>query len=131
MSFAEAGKQIIEGTLAGLYEAGTAIMAESQPLVPVETATLKRSGHVEEPVLEGDSAFVTIGYGYGTEYETKAQGDGDEEVGPGYAIYVHEILENKHATPTQAKFLETPARAYEPELGPTIKRNVKARLESP
>jgi hypothetical protein len=128
VSFAEAGKQIIEGTAAGLYESATIIMAESQPLVPVLTGTLKRSGHVEEPVIEGDTASVTLGYAYGVEYESTAQGD--EETGPGYAIYVHEILENKHKPPTSAKFLEIPARAFEPELGPTIERNVRARLHS-
>jgi hypothetical protein len=33
-----------------------------------------------------------------------------------YSIYVHEDLEARHAPPTQAKFLEGPARRLAPEL---------------
>lgn len=124
MSFADAGRKIIEGTIAGLYEGGTVVMAESDAIVPVEFGTLKRSGVVEEPVLEGDSASVTVGYGYGTEVGP------DGETAAGYAIYVHEIARYKHAPPTTFKYLERPAAAFAPELGPTIERNVKAKLNS-
>lgn len=130
MSFADAGRKIEEGVAAGLYTAGTTLMAMSQVLVPVETGTLKRSGRVEEPVVEADSVSVTVGYGYGEAYPAKAQGDGDEMVGPRYAIYVHEILRNKHKPPTQAKFLETPAVAIAPALGEFIQEGVRARLHS-
>ena len=52
MSFQDAGRKIIEGATAGLYQAGTAVMAASQEVVPVEFGTLKRSGIVEEPVVD-------------------------------------------------------------------------------
>lgn len=129
MSFSTEAERIIEGVKAGLYEGGTMIMAASQRLVPVETGVLKGSGRVEEPIVNADSIEVTVGYGYGTEYEARASGAGDDEVetGPGYGIYVHEILENRHNPPTGAKFLEIPARAFEPELAPTIEAAIRAR----
>lgn len=129
MSFAEAGKKIEEGVASGLYTAGSTLMAMSQQIVPVETGTLKRSGRVDEPVVDADSVSVTVGYGYGSQYAAKAQGDGDELTGPGYGVYVHEILTNKHKPPTQAKFLETPAAAIAPALGEFIQEGVRARLE--
>lgn len=131
MSFSAEAERIVEGVKAGLYEGGTMIMAASQRLVPVETGVLKGSGRVEEPIVNVDSIEVTVGYGYGTEYAAKAEGDGDDEdeveTGPGYGIYVHEILENRHNPPTGAKFLELPARAFEPELVPTIEAAIRAR----
>lgn len=136
MSFSEAGRKVIEGASAGLYEAGTIIMASSQVLVPVDTGTLKRSGRVEEPVLsdDGDSIEVVVGYGYGEAYQAKAQGDGDEDVGPGYGVYVHERVVTasghvvRHDPPTQAKYLSVPAKAVEPEFEGIIEANVKMRL---
>lgn len=122
MSFTAAGEEIIAGTLAGLYEAGTKIMAESQILVPVETGTLKRSGTVEEPVIDGDSATVTLGYGYGEQINPNSG-----EPATGYAVFVHENLEARHSPPTQAKFLEQPAAAFAGELAPTIEAAIKAR----
>lgn len=119
MSFAAAGRAIINGAAAGLYKAGTEIIAESDAVVPVEFGTLKRSARVEEPVVEGDSMTVTIGYGFGTETGP------DGEMASGYAIYVHEIARNKHAPPTMYKFLEIPARAFEPELGAVVTDEIK------
>lgn len=129
MSFVDAGAKVIEGAAAGLYQAGTVVMATSQQLVPVDTGTLKRSGRVEEPVVSEDRVEVTVGYGYGEAYPIKAAGDGDEVVGPGYGVYVHEILRNKHKPPTQAKFLEVPAKAMGPELGSFVAEGIRARTE--
>lgn len=131
MSFRAAGDAFVRGTVKGLYKAGTAIMAESQLLVPVEYGTLKRSGHVEEPTVHGDHVSVTAGYGYGTEYETRATEEAAHEHdvnSPGYAVYVHEILRYKHAPPTMAKFLERPARDFEPRLGPMLRDSIKDEL---
>lgn len=127
-AFSDTGAKILEGVAAGLYEGGTIVMAESQRLVPVETGVLKNSGVVNEPVVEGDAIVVEVGYGYGDAYEAVAASGEGIEGGPGYAIYVHEILDNRHDPPTQAKFLETPARALEPELGPVVDAAVRARL---
>lgn len=143
MTFGDAGRKIVEGVAAGLYESGTVIMAESQVLVPVEYGTLKRSGRVEEPEVAdgGDSMSVTVGYGYGGAYQARASVDNGD--GHGYGFWVHErvIIETyrgapaKHAgqpvhhdPPTQAKFLEVPAKAFEPEFPAVLQANVEARL---
>ena len=142
MSFAEAGRKVVEGAAAGLYQAGTVLMATSQQLVPVETGTLKRSGRVEEPVVSEDHVEVTVGYGYGGEYEGRAtENDPD---GHGYGFWVHErvIVETYrgrpaknagkrvfHKPPTQAKFLKDPAVAIGPVLGEFVQEGVRARLE--
>lgn len=127
MSFADAGRKIVEGTAAGLYQAGTIVIAESEVLVPVEYGTLKRSARVEDPVVEGDSVSVTVGYGYGSEYAERVSAEDPDDT-TGYAIYVHEIARYKHAPPTQYKYLELPARAFEPELGPVVAASIKAKL---
>lgn len=137
MSFTDAGRKIVEGIAAGLYEGGTIIMAQSDVLVPVETGTLKRSGRVEEPVLsaDGDGISVTVGYGYGVAYQDRAAGE-DPGDAHGYGFWVHERVVTRdgkpvrHDPPTQAKFLEAPARAFAPEMGSVIEHNVKARLRS-
>lgn len=66
-----------------------AIFRRSQMLTPVDTGALRASGKVEQT---GSMAFE-ISYG--------------GSAAP-YALYVHEIMTNAHAAPTQAKFLEQP-----------------------
>lgn len=149
MSFAEAGRAVIEGAASGLYQAGTVLMATSQQLVPVDTGTLKRSGMVEEPVVNGDSIEITVGYGYGGEYEGRATENNPD--GKGYGFWVHERIWSHsmvktrevdgvsaeymsvkpiyHKPPTQAKFLEVPAQALGPELGSFVQEGIRARLE--
>lgn len=55
----------------------------SQQLVPVVTGKLKKSGNLKSQ-----------GFDFIIEYNTK------------YAGYVHEIIDNNHKPPTQAKFLQ-------------------------
>ena len=131
MSFAEAGKKIEEGVASGLYTAGSTLMAMSQQIVPVETGTLKRSGRVDEPVVDADSVSVTVGYGYGEERNPDTG-----EATTGYAKWV-EIREYTstgkkvfHKPPTQAHFLEDSARAIAPVLGDFIQEGVRAKLHS-
>lgn len=151
MSFAEAGRKIIEGAEAGLYESGNIIMAQSQILVPVQYGTLKRSGRVEEPELGADSVTVTVGYGYGAGYAGKVEEEVAHAESPegltsaerGYGFWVHErvIIETyrgrparnagkkvRHAPPTQAKFLVVPAEAFKPEFGTVLREAIQARL---
>ena len=59
----------------------------SQTLVPVDTGALKKSGKIR---INSDGT-------YRVEYNTP------------YAMFVHEIIENRHETPTQAKYLEDAA----------------------
>lgn len=63
------------------------IFVLSQQYVPVKTGRLKRSGQI---IYEPDGKPSII-------YDTP------------YALYVHEIIDNRHATPTKAKFLEDAA----------------------
>jgi hypothetical protein len=123
VSFADAGVKVIEGVSAGLYSCGTSIMATSQALVPVDTGTLKRSGHVEEPVVTEHSVSVTLGYGYG---EMTNPVTGERAIG--YAKWVEIRDELKHKPPTQAHYLGEAARAHAPELPAFIEEGVRAKL---
>ena len=72
-----------------------AILELSQPLVPVDTGALKRSGRVE-PAKNGASVLVYGG-------------------GPiNYAGYVHYILTNKHKV-GQAQYVGQPLRTERPK----------------
>lgn len=68
------------------------VFAESQRIVPTRSGRLKRSGYLEI-TNRGKRPHVEIGYGRGGN--------------PRYAVLVHE-LPQKHAPPTQSKFLERP-----------------------
>lgn len=80
----------------GLYAEGELIMTESKKQCPVDTGTLRGTGHVEKPEMSRYGPTVTLGYG-----------------GPAapYAVYVHEDLTKRHNPPTKAKYLEDPAKA--------------------
>lgn len=68
-------------------ELADSIFDISQELVPVESGRLKASGSVQE-IDNGEYAiYYTVPY----------------------AVFVHEVLYNSHALPTQAKFLEDAA----------------------
>ncbi len=88
-----------------IHEALQPTFALSQTYVPVKTGNLKRSGFLRKTTFRG---IPTVQIGYG---------DGGS---PPYAAIVHEKLENKHAAPTQAKFLQ---RALEEDAD-----NIQARI---
>jgi len=79
-----------------LFKQGNIIMTQAKELTPVLTGALRSSGYVESPKRVKDKILVTMGFG-GTAQK--------------YAVYVHENMTARHNPPTQAKFLETPARA--------------------
>ena len=83
------------------------VMAESKKLCPVDTGTLRGSGHVEEPVVSDGNIRASIGYSQG------------------YAFWVHELIDNWHEPPTQAKYLEVPLMA----ALPTITEKIIERVE--
>lgn len=72
---------------AALYQEALEVMADSKREVPVDTGTLRSTGHVEKPSKKMGSVSVTMKYG-----------------GPAakYALKVHET----HAT--KSKYLERP-----------------------
>ena len=78
-----------------LYQEAQALIAEAKQITPVDTGALRASGMIQMPTLQGKQVEVRCGFG-----------------GPAapYAVYVHENLEAHHQPPTQAKFLEVPAK---------------------
>jgi hypothetical protein len=74
---------------AALYQEAETVMTQAKGLTPVDTGALRASGHVEPPVLQGDTVTVTLGFG------------------TDYAVYVHENLTARHPV-GEAKFLERP-----------------------
>ena len=94
-----------------IYEEANVIFAKSQVLVPVDTGVLRGSGGVSAPQQGPSGFFVDVFYG-----------------GPAapYALLVHEIIENYHKPPTQAKYLEQPLMEAQAEL----QKNIKARIVS-
>lgn len=89
------------GAAAAAYEEGEIEMTMSKRQVPVDTGTLRSTGHVEQPSWTSDQ--VTVGLGYGG---PAGPGFGGEV---GYAVYVHENLETRHPV-GKAKYLEDPMR---------------------
>lgn len=124
--FRDAGETMLKGLAAGLYQAGIAIMRDSQHEVPVEFAILKASGRVLEPVTDGRTIVVTLGYGYGEEVNPR-----DGKTAAGYAIPVHERLDVRHDPPTKAKFLEDPVLAYIPFYEETLAASITRALRNP
>lgn len=74
-----------EAAQAGLKDAAEHILAESQKLVPLEEATLARSGIADVQGLEASISYDTV-----------------------YAARQHEELDWQHGNGRQAKYLEQP-----------------------
>lgn len=99
----------------GLYAEGNAILGVSQVEVPVDTGTLRSSGHVELPKDEtGGRVVVEIGYGGAAQ---------------GYALIVHERMDLKHVPPGKAKYLEDPALRAITGMGQRLSSVVYAHLK--
>lgn len=88
-----------------LFEEAQEAFRLSQQVVPVDTGVLRASGNVTQ-YRRGNVAHAWIRYG---------------GAAASYAVYVHEIppnsggrwgTGNKHASPTQWKFLERPVKLY-------------------
>ena len=92
----------------GLKTAGLFIQRESQLLCPVEFGFLVNSAFTRS---WGSGFETTVQVGYTAEY----------------ALYVHEILDNYHKPPTQAKFLEQPAREKKDEIFGIIARAARRK----
>ena len=93
-----------------INEVMSGVFARSQELVPVDTGALKASGvfiPAQEimPTYEKPQAYINYG-----------NADVD------YAVYVHENLDDHHAAPTQAKYLEQPLTEANPKLMDAIKK---------
>lgn len=92
-----------------LYTKANKIMTEAKKLTPVDTGALRSSGHVEPPVISGQSVEVALGFN------------------TPYALYVHENLAAHHPV-GQAKYLETPMVEAAKSLGPEIGIAIQASM---
>jgi hypothetical protein len=107
-----------------IYRELHGVLGESQPLVPVDTGTLRASGYVGEPAYERDShVSVEIGFGGPAAKINPVTGQSADS----YAIFVHENLEAHH-TVGQAKFLEIPLNAALDGMSGRIAAGMKADL---
>lgn len=70
-------------------ESGEDLLTKTIPVTPLECGPLRESGYVEHAESES-----VVGFG---------------GQAAGYAIFVHERLELRHAPPTRSKFLEATA----------------------
>lgn len=102
-TLAKAGERGFKSLGRALYREAIGIMAASQPLVPVDTAALRSSGYVAEPVYEGTHVRVELGYGGPAAKINPKTGQSTD----GYALLVHENLEAFHKVGS-AKYLELP-----------------------
>ena len=102
-SLAKYGEKGFSYLASGLYAEGQKVLADSLPLVPVDTGTLRASGYVTEPKREGDQVTIEIGFGGPAAKINPVSGESSDS----YAIFVHENLEAHHPV-GQAKFLEQP-----------------------
>ena len=88
------------------------VMNESKKLCPADTGALRGSGHVPEPESSDGNIRATIGYSQG------------------YAWWVHEMIDNWHEHPTQAKFLEQPLTDALPAITEAIIERTLYLIES-
>jgi hypothetical protein len=94
---------------AALSQVAEQEMTESKKRVPVDTGTLRDSGHVQQPERDAEGISVTMGYGGAAE---------------DYAIVQHENLEFHHKV-GQAKFLESVLQESAPYLLERIAKRIK------
>lgn len=99
---------------AALYQEAQIEMTESKRRVPVDTGTLRASGHVAEPVRNGRNISVTLSYG-------GAASD--------YAIPVHENLEAHHRV-GQAKYLESVLNESRPHMAARLAARIDLNKEA-
>ncbi len=120
MTFVMAGAEALKARLlslaqsipqqvaAALYQEAEIEMTEAKARTPVDTGTLRDSGHVNLPQLVGGEVSVTMGFG---------------GAASAYAVIVHEDLEAIH-TSGQAKFLESVLQESAPYLAERIAKRI-------
>lgn len=100
----QATAAIRRGAARGLLAAAEHLLGESRKVVPIEEATLERSGHAEVD----DSALVAR-----VSYDTP------------YAVRQHEDLTLGHDPGRQAKYLEEPADREGKVIGEIVAREIR------
>lgn len=105
-SLADVLGQFADVTPEIMLDAMRPMFEKSQEYVPVRGGTLRRSGYLEIVERRGRPT-VEIGYAKGGN--------------PDYAVFVHEMVEIPHVSPTRSKYLEA---AVNEEVGQTIDKLV-------
>ena len=101
--------------LAGaLTEEAETILRKSRRLVPVDTGTLRASGHVKPPETKGDQIIVRMGYG---------------GAASAYALVQHERTDYVHPGQGQAHYLSQPANEAASGFSQRVARRIRRRLE--
>jgi hypothetical protein len=108
-----------------IYLEAEGVMAQSAPLVPVDTGTLRASGFVEHPVIDGSNVEVRFGYG-GPAAKINPKTGQSADV---YALKVHEDLQALHRV-GQAKFLEQPFDAAKAKMAERVAAGMKEDLHA-
>lgn len=109
---AEQTKRVEKALGGALFQEGTAIISESQKIVPHEFGVLERSAYVAPPQKKVQQ--VTVEIGYGTEY----------------ALRQHEELSWQHRGGRQAKYLEQPLSKASSGWQQRIGKRIAALLKS-
>src|SRR5512138_2860168 len=110
----------------GLYGWSEQVMTRAKELCPVDTGTLRSSGHVSNPKTSNGVMEVTLGFGGPAGSGNQAGESNGADCG--YAEYVHENLAAHH-TVGQAKFLETPVMEATAQLSEQIQQEVDSELK--
>lgn len=96
-----------------LYVEGEDIMGDSKDnYVPVDLSTLKNSGHVNLPEIDGSKVLVRLGFG---------------GAASAYALRQHETPDYHH-TVGQWKYLETPALNAAAGMGKRLASRIRSSL---
>lgn len=99
-----------------LYTEFSAVMEDSKAnYVPVDQGTLRDSGYVKDPVIEGEHISVEMGYG-----------------GPDipYALIQHEDLTFNHPGGRQAKYLERPMLEAAPGMTARMAPRIRLKMRN-
>lgn len=96
-----------------MWREATSIINSAKGITPVDTGTLRGSGHVQIPEVTEAGVSVVMGFG---------------GAASNYAIYVHENLSSYHRPPTQAKFLERPFLAAAQGMAQRLAGDLKNRM---
>jgi len=89
-------REALQATRKSLNESGEQVMTEAKRVTPVDTGTLRGSGHVKSPTVTRTRVEVILGFG---------------GAASAYALYQHERTDLNHPGQGQAKYLERPFNA--------------------
>lgn len=99
---------------ASAFSQAEEVMTRAKELCPVDTGTLRSTGHVVPPENNGNGFEIVLGFG-----------------GPAaeYALIVHENLDARHTEGQQAKYLETPLNEALPQITRAMEEAFQAEFD--